>query len=166
MYFKDFPKIYYDFNTGANENLLKIVKDITFNVRFKKEIIENVSLYDEYDIVDGETPEIIAEKIYGSPNYHWIIMIANQAYDYIQDFPKPINILEAYITQKYGAGNEYAIHHYEKNGFIVDSTTVGASTVSNYDYETRENERKRRIKIISPQLISEILNQFKNLTRR
>jgi hypothetical protein len=86
MYFKQFPKFLYDFNADGT-NFTNIVRDITKNVRFRKEVLENVTLYDEYDIVDGETPEIIAEKIYGNPEYHWIIMLANQRYDWLNDFP-------------------------------------------------------------------------------
>lgn len=87
MYFKEFPQFLYDFKYGDYETKTSIVKDITRNVRFRKEVLENISVYDIYDIVDGETPEIIAEKIYGNPEYHWIIMLANQRFDYITDFP-------------------------------------------------------------------------------
>jgi hypothetical protein len=74
MYFKDFPKFIYDFKyDDSAATKTSVVKDITRNIRFRKEILANITLYDEYDIVDGETPEIIAEKIYGNPEYHWII---------------------------------------------------------------------------------------------
>ena len=63
MYFKDFPKFLYDFNYG-NVTKTTVVTDITRNVRFRKHILSNVTLYDEYDMLDGETPEIIAEKFY------------------------------------------------------------------------------------------------------
>jgi hypothetical protein len=89
MYFKDFPEFLYDFRYALNETKTAIVKDITRNVRFRKEVLNNIAVYDEYDIIDGETPEIIAEKIYGNPEYHWIIMLANQRYDYLTDFPLP-----------------------------------------------------------------------------
>lgn len=77
MYFKNFQKIYYDYTING-EKELKVVTDITKNVRFRKEVLFNILTYDLYDIKDGETPEIIAEKIYGNPEYHWIIMLANE----------------------------------------------------------------------------------------
>jgi len=162
MYFKKFPKFLYDFTiNGKNRYLL--VKDITQNVRVRKEILENITLYDEYDIRDGETPEIIAEKVYGSATYHWVIMLCNQRYDYINDFPLPLYELEQHITEKYGVGNEYDIHHYvDSNGNIVDSSNPQALSVSNYDYETNENEKKRRIKLIAPNLLQTILKNFKD----
>lgn len=96
MYFKEFPEFLYDFRYAPNETKTAIVKDITRNVRFRKEVLENITVFDEYDIVDGETPEIIAEKVYGNPEYHWIIMLANQRYDYLTDFPLPeLELVEA-----------------------------------------------------------------------
>ena len=234
MYFKDIPQVYYDFDINGTRQL-KVMKDITHNVRFRKEVLANVTLYDSYDIRDGETPEIIAEKIYGNPNYHWVIMLANEKYDYLNDFPLSTYYLEQHLRQKYGnafsfviASNisnttsivvsstanlkvgyafiytptgsstsvttyitsipsstrfivkdsvsslatgsvvnvdpVYATHHYvDNNGFIVDSSNVNATSVSNYQYEDDLNESKRRIKIIAPELLNTILKNYKDL---
>jgi hypothetical protein len=162
MYFKEFPKFLYDFKYG-NSTKTSVVTDITRNVRFRKEVLENVTLFDEYDIVDGETPEIVAEKIYGDPEYHWIIMLANQKHDYISDFPLSEQALVKHIIATYGA-QRYATRHYvNAKGFVVNSTATGAVSVSNDDYERSLNESKRRIKVISPQVISTILTQYKEL---
>ena len=162
MYFKEFPKFLYNFKVNGKDKAV-IVKDITQNVRVRKEILANITLYDEYDIRDGETPEIIAEKVYGSPLYHWVVMLCNQKYNYIDDFPLSTYNLEQHVTQKYGVGNEYATHHYvDVNGYQVHSDAPGATSVSNYQYEDDENEKKRRIKLISPELLQTILKNFKD----
>lgn len=141
----------------------KLVKDISQNVRVRKEILESVTLYDEYDIRDGETPEIIAEKVYGLPEYHWVVMLCNERYNYVDDFPLAQYELEKHITNKYGT-NVYGIHHYVNSaGYIVDSSVSGAVSVSNYQYETDLNESKRRIKLISPALLNTILKNFKDI---
>jgi hypothetical protein len=143
---------------------LYTVTDITKNVRLRKDILSNISLYDEYDIKDDETPEIIAEKIYGNANYHWIIMLVNERYNYTDDFPMSYRELEKHVTQKYGAGKEYDTHHYvDSKGFIVDQYNSDKYSVSNYQYEDDLNESKRRIKIISPNSISLILRNFSEL---
>lgn len=159
MYFKEFPRFLYDFKYG-NETKTSVVVDVTRNVRFRKEIFANVAFYDEYDVIDGETPEIIAEKLYGNAEYHWILMIANGKYDYLEDFPLSESSLVRVIASKYT--NPYAIHHYENaDGFVVNSNAPGAVSVSNEQYERKKNESKRRIKIISPQLVNTILKNFK-----
>lgn len=101
MYFKNFPSYLYDFNYGNGVTKTTVVKDITRNMRVKKDILRNISLYDEYDIVDGETPEIISEKFYGTPEYHWIVMLANDKYDYISDFPMSETYLQKHIETSY-----------------------------------------------------------------
>lgn len=170
MYFKEFPEFLYDFKYGK-ETKTSIVKDITRNIRFRKEVLENITLYDYVDVVDGDTPEIVAEKIYGNPEYHWIIMLANQRYDYISDWIMDEPTFDRYMNDKYG-DQRYAIHHWEAkevahdmddDWHVVNSDYPGAVSVSNDEWERRKNEEKRRIKIISPDLVSSILKQYKEL---
>jgi nucleoid-associated protein YgaU len=87
MYFSTMPNIYYEFTDSDGKPTLKVLKDITTNVRVIRSVLENITVYDSYDIVDGETPEIIATKVYGNPLYHWVIMLANDKFDYREDFP-------------------------------------------------------------------------------
>ena len=65
MYFSQFPTIYYEFDIGGTTEIRPIL-DITHNVRFRREVLNNVTLYNTYDIKDGETPEILADRVYGS----------------------------------------------------------------------------------------------------
>jgi len=139
-----------------------LMKDITRNIRFRRDVLANVTVYDEYDIVDGETPEIIAEKMYGNAEYHWIVMLANDRYDYRNDFPLTYTDLQRYIEDKYGQEAD-GIHHYkDTRGYFVDSDFPGAVSVSNRQYEDELNESKRRIKIISAGLINTILKTFRD----
>ena len=160
-YFAKFPNIYYDFKLGAakDDSTLMIIKDITQNVRIKKEVLSNVVLFDYYHIQEGETPEIIAEKIYGSPLYHWVIMMVNERFDYIDDFPMSSYALEKHIETKYGTTRN-AIRHYVADGYIVDADYPGATSVSNADYEYALNDQKARIKLIKPSLLQQILKEY------
>lgn len=160
MYFKKFPVIYYPVTIGGVSQYTAI-KDVTINVRFIKEVLSNITLYDYYDIVDGETPEIISEKFYGTPFYHWIIMIANERYDYIDDFPLTYNLLHKYVQDKYGVDNIDVTHHYEdENGYTVSSDHPLAVQVSNMEYEEAINESKRTIKILDRAVIETVVREF------
>lgn len=139
-----------------------LMTDVTRNIRFRKEILANITSYDQYDIVDGETPEIIAEKVYGNPEYHWVVMLANDIYDYRADFPLTQLQLEKYVADKYGELADATRHYVNDAGFVVNSDFPGAFPVSNRQYEESVNESKRRIKIISPELIGIILKNFKD----
>jgi hypothetical protein len=241
MYFANFPKIVYDFDL-SNGTDYRVVTDITRNVRVRKQILENITLYDYYDIAEGETPEIISEKIYGTPYYHWVIMLVNQRYDYVNDFPLSQLELDSYIDNKYG-NKKYHVHDYSVDGFIkegintlvlrdsaIDGGGIGEmavgkvltsvtngyeariddiivesdninvtievslrtgkfapnetvkirnetayaevvscvipgqyTTTSNYDYEFNLNESKRRIKIVDPALVEQLVKEFKDI---
>lgn len=160
MYFSSLPSILYPFTINGVDQFV-VLKDITVNARFIRDVVSNITLYDTYNIGEGETPEIIAEKFYDNSEYHWVIMLVNERYDYINDFPLPYDRLAQYVTDKYGAGNEYISHHYENpEGWIVNSNAVGAVSVSNFDYEDYINETKRTIKIIDKTLIDQIVYEF------
>lgn len=160
------PEIYYEFEIKGVPHL-KILKDITTNVRVIKSVMEQITSYDEYDIVDGETPEIIAAKIYGNSLYHWIIMIVNERYDYREDFPLDYLALKKMVESKYTNPND--IHHWEaqvgstKDWHVVQSNYPSAISVTNWTYEERVNESKRRIKLISKPQLDAVLQQYSKM---
>ena len=166
MYFEKFNRGLYEFNINGTETSIGVV-DITKNVRILKEVLSNITLYDEYDVKDGETPEIIAEKVYGNALYHWVILLVNERYDGILDFPQPDRVIDQLIIDKYGVENIDGIHHYVKEVdgkfYEVSSDVAGATVVTNKDYEYTLNESKRRIKLISPTLVSQVLNEYTDL---
>ena len=140
-----------------------LMTDITRNIRFRRDVLANVTIYDEYDIVEGETPEIVAEKVYGNAEYHWIVMLTNDIYDYKSDWPLEYGVLQDYVVHKYGDQADADHHWIDSRGNWVDSDSPGATSVSNRQYEESVNESKRRIKLVSPNLISTILNDYKDL---
>ena len=160
MYFANFPKIYYPFQYSAGPKM-HVVTDITLCIRPLREILDNIVFYEDYDIQDGDTPEIIAERIYGDPFLHWVILLINEKYHWQQDFPVPEEFFEEYLVKLYGEGNSYNVHvmngrrHYvSPTGIVVDEGSPGAIAVTNRDYETELNNKKRRIRIVNPSLIS------------
>lgn len=121
MYFNAFPKITYSLDDG---DTVQVVTDITRRVGFIKEFIKNHSYYDNYDVKDGETPEILADIFYGSSFYHWIILHANDIIDPRYDWPLSEEVLKSYCIRKYGGENEIYktklytnVENYVVNGF-------------------------------------------------
>jgi hypothetical protein len=164
MYFKNFPVVYYPVVIGGVKQYAQL-KDITINVRFVKEFLSNITLYDLYDIADGETPEMISEKFYDTPNYHWLLMVANERFDYLADFPVTYNGLIKHVNDKYGIGNADQIHHYEADGFVVMEDYPNAVAFTNFMYEEKLNEQKRTIKIINKSIIDRIASDFIRLMK-
>jgi len=108
MYFKSFPYTYYSLDDAST---VQVVTNITVRAALSDEVKNNLSLYDEYDIKDGETPELLADKFYGNPEQHWLILHYNEIIDPRFDWPLDTNNLNRYVASKYA--NVNAVHHYE-----------------------------------------------------
>lgn len=174
MYFNKIPKIAYLLNPASaqEQNQFVVLTDITRNVRFKSEVIDNIVLYDYYILRDTETIEQLSEKLYGTPQYHWVLMMLNGIYDYRSDLPMSQTIFEAYIKEKYGsiAAAKSLIAFYTNSlGHAVDFDYVDpidgtiAKPVSAYDTEEILNEGKRKIKVISPELMSLVIKNYEEI---
>lgn len=146
MYFDNFEKIYYDFEVNGKTQT-SIMTNIMKNVRIRKEVLSNITLFDQYIIRDGESPEYIAEKVYGKPEYHWAIMLANDMYDYLNDYPLVERSMPKMIEDKYGPDPDNisnntpltgprAIHHYET---IIDGEIFIVSKAIPGDRESYSN---------------------------
>lgn len=114
-FFSKFPTVPYDI-AGKRYTNYQTVTNIFVRFRIIKEVLGNISAYYEYIIKDGDTPEILADKIYGDPEAHWIILMANEMVDAHYDWPLNNRDFRKYIIGKYGSVEtaKTTIHHYEK----------------------------------------------------
>ncbi len=99
MYFSKFPKILY---TLDDQRSGQVVPDIMRRAIINEEYKNNSSYYDLYDVKDGETPEMLADLFYGNPQYHWIILHANDIIDPRFDWPLSQENLYQFCVSKYG----------------------------------------------------------------
>lgn len=105
-YFKFFPKTYYiQSNTSTS---LDVLTNITSRFKFEDSFKNNNSVFYEYEIKDGDTPEIIADKFYGSPENHWIVLNFNDIVDPQFDWPLDQRTLIRFIDEKYTANADTA----------------------------------------------------------
>ena len=84
MYFESFPKIFYD---SVGQGNPKVVTNLLRRVAIRAKVKTNTMLYDTYDVKSGETPEIIADKLYQDPELHWIVMLVNNVTDRYHQWP-------------------------------------------------------------------------------
>lgn len=166
-YFTYFPKILLDGKTITN---------IAAKCEMLSRLKNKETAFEFYNIVDGETPERLAMQFYGDPQYDWIIWLANDIVMPNEQWPLFDDELRQYVTDKYGAEHYYDVHHYETNdtspmgaGIWVDPGYEPLSEVRevlNFEYEEDVNERKRRIKIIRPELVTFIENDLREQMRQ
>ena len=176
MYFNLMPKIYYD---SADIGQPKIVTNLMRRVGLRAKIKTNTMLFDTYKVKEGETPEIIAHKMYGDSELHWIVMLVNNIIDRYHDWPMSTNQFNSYLNQKYvdadGNPDSSGVHHYEINQTsgdtkvtieVTDLTTYpNALTVTNYEYEQRRQDGIREIRLLDPQYKDIFIDEYKNLMK-
>ena len=88
MYFSNFPSIVYD-ATGNFD--FKVVTNLLRRVALRQKVSADVLVFDYYDVKDGETPEIIAHKLYGDSELHWVILLINNITDRYHQWPQVIH---------------------------------------------------------------------------
>ena len=175
-YFTKFPLITYDIKNNGN---YKLLPDILRRVKQRSAIKSGQFIFDTYDVKNGEKPEDIAYKWFGDAELHWVILMTNNVTDRYYGWPMNDVQFAEFLTDKYGAGSEDAIHHYEitkssgrttgqgPNDYShlveVNSDTDNASSVSNREYEEREQDRKRSIRLLNPTYLSDFLQEFDKL---
>ena len=175
MYFSFFPQGTYDIKGNGIDTL---VTDLMVRVKIRAKIMNEASLYDLYDIPEGETPEMTALKHFGSTHYHWIILLTNDITDRYYGWPLTTFEFENYINDKYT--NPDGIHHYEiiqssgkikgegpsdyEHKLIVNSTVPNAEAITNREYEQRIQDQKRQIKLLDAVYLPLFIEEFENLT--
>ena len=171
MYFKNFPVIPYD-SIGNGE--VKFVTNLLRRVAVRQKIKTNTLLYDTYDIKQGESPESIADKLYGDPELHWVVMLVNDITDRYHQWPMNNNQFIAYLNDKYS--NVDATHHYEISQVSGDTTIKinigsdntehsGASIITNREYEEDRQDELRKIRLLNPIYIDPFVSEYEKMIK-
>jgi hypothetical protein len=136
MYFRYFPKTLYSFELNS-QNALSVT-NIFARFKFNSQVLNNAYAMYKYQIVSGDTPEIVAYKQYGDPTYHWVICLTNNLLDPVFDLPLSQDELERKIVKQYGyanIANAYStIHHYDLDVVKTLSEVGGATTKTEENY--------------------------------
>ena len=125
-YFDKFPKTPYNINYDSErtQNF-----DMPVNILVRVGVLINklgqIFHYYDYEIKEGETPEIVADKFYGNPEAHWLILLTNNILDPQYGWVLHYDAFGKYIVSKYGslANAQTSIHHYELVQKTQDVTT-------------------------------------------
>ena len=195
MYFRELPNIsYVSLLPNQNRSDERIeVKNLFKRAKLRTDVDQSVTSFDYYLVQDNERPDIIAQKVYDNADLDWVILVTNNITNIRDQWPLSNNDLFNYCLEKYGSdANIMATHHFEtkeikdrfgrlilKKELIVDEnfeftyakddystvTVKPAQSVSNYSYEQRLNEDKRKIRVLKIEFLSAFISDFRNLMR-
>lgn len=178
-FFNGFPKIDYTLDEVERESL-----NFIHRWAFRESIKNNAASFSKWIIRDEDTMFSIAETLYNSRYYFWIVMMMNDIIDPFFDWPMNEHDLYVYVKKKYGDENIEAIHHYEAEeddnlysyppGTIVSidyqnhvpsGTTRNIKAITNYTYEITVNESKRIIKLLKPEYLDQVKRERDQITK-
>ena len=176
MYFTKFPLMVYD--VKGNQNY-KLLPDILKRVKVRSGLASSRFVFDKYNVKEGERPEDIAFKYYGDSQYHWVVMMVNNITDRYYGWPMTSADFADFLTDKYGAGSEDSIHHYElaqTSGAItsidnshmleVNSDESGATAITNREYEERVQDDLRQIRLLDEKYLTSFTEEFFALIKK
>jgi hypothetical protein len=138
MFFSKLPNIEYDlkpikFPISTKEYVL--VNNFFRRFKLTDTAFKSAVYFNKYTILDGERPDIISEKFYGTTKYDWIVILTNNIINPLFEFPIAERSLYDFVAKNYS--NPDGLHHYEtievtnslgeivlKSGYVVDSEYV------------------------------------------
>jgi hypothetical protein len=171
MYFGSFPLIVYD---SVGDGNFKIVTNLLKRVAMKSKVKANTLIFDTYDVKEGETPEMIANKLYDDPELHWVILYINNITDRYHQWPMSYGQFNSFLNEKYS--NPDGIHHYEISQTSGDTSikidigtdTTGYSeadltTITNREFEEERQDTLRSIRLLDFAYVDQFVLEFRNL---
>jgi len=190
MYFSIVPNISYDekpISYPFSESDYVTAKNFFRRYKINDDIFSYAVYVRKYTIVDGERPETIADRLYDSPFYDWVILLTNNLVNSQYDWPMSNytlqKVLEKEFDDPFGT-----IHHYETflfglmpAGLHVDQTFYNKNhklndgqgnivtkngnelcrPVTIMEHYTAENEKKREIYLLKPRYLTAFVDDFR-----
>ena len=174
-YFNYFPTLIYDIK---GDKSYRLVTDIIKRIKVRNAVKDGLVIFDKYDVKYGENPEDIAFKYYDDAELHWVVLLVNNIVDRYYEWPLTDPQFQLFLTDKYGAGSEDAIHHYElaqtsgptsssddSHMLEVNSDTENATTITNREYEERKQNQLRQIRLLDQRYLNQFVEEFERLMK-
>jgi len=156
----------------------KLLPNILRRVKLRSGLRSSAFLFDKYDVKDGERPEDVAFKWFGDAELHWVILMTNNITDRYYQWPLSQPQFQEHIADKYGAGNEDAVHHYEKtqdsgptssrdNSHLVECNEDddNPAIITNRQYEQRKQDEYRQIQLLDKRFLGAFVDEFEDLIK-
>ena len=98
-FFKKFPLV--DFDIKKDGTVQQMV-DIFRSVRPVEEFLDDPATYSFYEIRNGERPDIVSTRLYGSPEFYWTFFVINEfLHDGYRAWPMSEEDLLEYLKTEY-----------------------------------------------------------------
>ena len=190
-YFRELPNLNYQstaLDRSSSEDYVQ-VKNIFRRAKLRDDLKYVFTSLVDYYIKDGIRPDQVADDLYGDPELDWVVLTSANIINVRDEWPLDSYEIYNYALNKYG-NDLNQIRHYETtevkdssgrlilpkgkvvdSGFTIPDPSSSTATlnpvggVTNYEYETKLNDEKRSIYIITPDYLQVFLNDMKDIMR-
>ena len=188
-YFRELPDLRYpSFLPNKTSSLDYVeVKNIFRRAKLRDDLQNNFTIFNKYEIPIGARPDTVAEDLYGSSQFDWVVLTVAGILNVRNEWPLSERDIYDYSFDKYGESlNSVKFFETEEvkdsngrmilpKGKVVDSnftipkpgepnaTLNPVVGVSNYEYESRLNEEKRSIFVLREEYLQEFLNDMREM---
>ena len=163
------------------------VKNLFRRAKMRDDLQSNFTIFNKYEIPMGARPDTVAEDLYGSAQFDWVVLTVAGIINVRNEWPLNPRDLYDYSLDKYGDALNSTRYFQTTEvkdsngrlvlpkGKVVDSNftipkpgTPNATLnpvvgVSNYDYETIQNDKKSRIFVLREEYLQEFLNDMREI---
>ena len=190
-YFRELPNLFYQSQSKDRNSSTDyvLVKNLFRRNKLRDDLLGATTMFNKYQISDGERPDTIAQDLYGDPQLDWVVMMVANIVNVRDQWPLSDNELYKFAEEKYGTKlNDVRFHETTQvkdssgrlilpKGKIVDSdftipkpgtdtaTLNPVVSVSNYNYEIRENNKKRNINVLKADYLGMLLDDMRTIMR-
>ena len=188
-YFRELPNLRYpSFLPNKSSSLDFVeVKNLFRRAKMRDDLQNNFTIFNKYEIPMGARPDTVAEDLYGSAQFDWVILTVAGIINVRNEWPLNPRDLYDYSLDKYGDALNLTRYFQttevkDSNGRLVlpkgkvvdsnftipkpgspNATLNPVVGVSNYDYETIQNDKKSRIFVLREEYLQEFLNDMREI---
>ena len=194
-YFRELPNIKYpSFLSDKNSSLEYLeVKNFFRRVKLREDLQNTLTVFNKYEIPLGSRPDNVAEELYGSASFDWVVITCAGIVNIRDEWPLDGEELYNYSVDKYGGeldevryfetkeirdseghlvlpkgkrvNSNFTVKYYDNalGTYVTKSGTNVRNGISNYVHETRLNDAKRFIFILKEEYLQQFLNDFRDI---
>ena len=192
-YFRELPNISYPSLLSSRNKVERriVVKNLFKRSKLRTDLDQAITAFNYYNIKDGMRPDMVAQELYDNPELDWVVLTSNNITNIRNEWPLSHNDLQEYMLEKYGSDANIAkVHHFETReildefsrvvmpaGLQVDETFTfkyknstnsilnvnPVSAITNYQYEVKLNDQKRRIRILKSEFLSAFISEHREI---
>ena len=191
-YFRELPELEYQsfLSDAISSKEYLTVKNVFRRNKLRDDLQNIFTLFDKYEIVEGARPDTVAEEYYGDAELDWVVLMTAGILNVRDEWPLSNYDLYRYAEQKYGddlnalryyetkeirdsknrlilpAGkivdSDFVLKYYDNGNVSVSGTNVRIG-ISNWEYETIENNKKSSIYLLRRGYLQQFLNDMREI---